>query len=136
MRSWNGRVWAVILNQKVFRTLKWKKAGLIKRDGERFYDRFRGGSHFRYSIARVEVIAFSGRILHDDGKSAKYLNSPETELFSKSRTLYGFDKAKLAIKKTGLFDIGRRSDGSHCVSPGRLCQYRGIIGNRAHKKSP
>ena len=76
-----------------------EKAGLIKREGGRSYDRFRGRIIFPIFDGSGRAIAFSGRILNDDGKSAKYLNSPETELFSKSRTLYGFDKAKLAIKR-------------------------------------
>ncbi|MEK7157479.1 MAG: DNA primase [Patescibacteria group bacterium] len=87
------------LKSKGFSDIEMEKAGLIKRDGERFYDRFRGRVTFPIFDSSGRVIAFSGRILHDDGKSAKYLNSPETELFSKSRTLYGFDKAKLAIKR-------------------------------------
>src|SRR3989338_2708809 len=47
------------------------------------------------------VIAFSGRILPslDDGKTGKYINSPETILFSKSEVLHGFDRAKLAIRQ-------------------------------------
>jgi DNA primase len=47
------------------------------------------------------IIAFSGRILHDDGKSAKYLNSPDTPLYTKSTVLYGLDKAKQAIRTLG-----------------------------------
>jgi len=42
---------------------------------------------------------FSGRIFIDDGKSAKYLNSPETPIFSKNAVLYGIDKAKDSIRK-------------------------------------
>jgi DNA primase len=45
------------------------------------------------------VIAFSGRILVDDPKAPKYLNSPETVLFKKSETLYGLHKAKTEIRK-------------------------------------
>jgi DNA primase len=58
------------------------------------------------------IIAFSGRIFVDDGKSAKYLNSPETPIFSKSSVLYGLDKAKDSIRKNnfsilveGQFDL-------------------------------
>jgi DNA primase len=47
-----------------------------------------------------EVIAFSGRALDPEAK-AKYKNSPETAIFNKSRTLFGFDKAKKAIHKKG-----------------------------------
>lgn len=87
------------LKTKDFSISEMEKAGLIKKDGGRSYDRFRDRIIFPIFDSSGRIIAFSGRILHDDGKSAKYLNSPETELFSKSKTLYGFDKAKLAIKK-------------------------------------
>ncbi len=40
-----------------------------------------------------EVIAFSGRVLDMDAKTAKYVNSPETPLFTKGRVLYGMDKS-------------------------------------------
>lgn len=63
------------------------------------YDRFRGRIMFPLFDSAGRVIAFSGRILHDDGQSAKYLNSPQTELFDKSKVLYGFDRAKQSIRK-------------------------------------
>ncbi len=78
-----------------------EQAGLIKRNERSFYDRFRGRIMFPIRDSAGRVVAFTGRILpeNDDGKSAKYLNSPETAVFNKSRILYGFDLAKLAIKK-------------------------------------
>ncbi|MBU6427128.1 toprim domain-containing protein [Patescibacteria group bacterium] len=63
------------------------------------YDRFRGRIMFPISDSSGRVIAFSGRILHDDGKSAKYLNSPDTPLYDKSTVLYGLDKAKSEIRR-------------------------------------
>jgi DNA primase len=63
------------------------------------YDRFRGRVMFPIMDSSGRVIAFSGRILEDDGKSAKYLNSPDTPLFNKSTVLYGLDKAKHAIRE-------------------------------------
>lgn len=87
------------LKTKSFSASEMEKAGLIKREEGRSYDRFRGRIIFPIFDSSGRVIAFSGRILNDDGKSAKYLNSPETELFSKSRVLYGFDRAKLAMKR-------------------------------------
>ena len=87
------------LKTKGFSASQMEKAGLVKKEGGRSYDRFRGRIIFPIFDSSGRVIAFSGRILQDDGKSAKYLNSPETELFSKSKTLYGFDRAKLAIKR-------------------------------------
>lgn len=82
------------------------KAGLAKR-GEKsggFYDRFRDRIMFPIFDASGKVIAFTGRFKDwekEEGKeaSAKYLNSPDTVLFDKSRTLYGFHKAKTAISK-------------------------------------
>ena len=73
-------------------------AGLIKKTEKGYYDRFRGRVMFPICDSSGRVIAFTGRILHDDGKSAKYLNSPETPFFNKSKTLFGFDKAKNAIR--------------------------------------
>src|SRR3989344_5546489 len=54
---------------------------------------------FPISDSSGRVIACSGRLFKDDGKSAKYLNSPETPIFSKSLVLYGLDKAKESIRK-------------------------------------
>lgn len=70
-------------------------------EGNRYYDAFRGRVMFPIRDSAGRVIAFSGRILPklDDGKTGKYINSPETILFSKSDTLYGFDRAKLVIRQ-------------------------------------
>lgn len=90
------------LSSKGFSEGVLEKAGLIKRaddDRNRFYDRFRGRIMFPIFDSSGRVVAFSGRILADDGISAKYLNSPETPLFSKSEILYGFDRAKLDIRR-------------------------------------
>jgi DNA primase len=65
----------------------------------RHYDRFRGRIMFPIMDSSGRVIAFSGRILKDDGKSAKYLNSPDTPLYDKSLILYGLDKAKSEIRR-------------------------------------
>ncbi|MDE2037871.1 MAG: DNA primase [Patescibacteria group bacterium] len=83
-----------------------EKAGLAKRseDGTgNYYDRFRGRVMFPLSDSSGRVIAFSGRILPrlDDGKTGKYINSPDTPLFDKSSVLYGLDKAKGAIRRLG-----------------------------------
>ena len=64
-----------------------------------YYDRFRGRVMFPISDSSGRVVAFSGRILKADDKSAKYLNSPDTPLFDKSQVLYGLDKAKGEIRR-------------------------------------
>jgi len=92
------------LLSKGFSASEMEKAGLVKKgdsdvSGREPYDTFRGRFVFPISDTSGRVIAFSGRILVDDGKSAKYLNSPETVLFNKSEILYGLDKAKMEIRK-------------------------------------
>jgi DNA primase len=77
-----------------------EKAGLGKKTEEgKFYDRFRGRVMFPITDSSGRVIAFTGRILKDDGKSAKYLNSPDMPLYNKSLILYGLDKAKSEIRR-------------------------------------
>jgi DNA primase len=73
-------------------------AGLVTR-GERNkpYDRFRGRLMFPIKNETGQVVAFSGRLLDPVAKAAKYVNSPETPLFSKSRILFGLDKTRRAI---------------------------------------
>lgn len=91
-----------------------KRAGLIKQKEENpdikekspstssssnYYDRFRGRIMFPLMDTSSRVIGFSGRVFPETPEGPKYLNSPETEVFHKSRLLYGFDKAKFHIKK-------------------------------------
>jgi DNA primase len=78
------------------------QAGLIiKREGgEGYYDRFRGRLMFPICDEQGRVVAFSGRILSGDEKTAKYVNSPETPIFTKGRLIFGLDKAKRAILDT------------------------------------
>ena len=78
-------------------------AGLIKEAEEKkgtWYDRFRNRLMFPIYDSSGRVVAFTGRAL-DPGDQAKYLNSPETDVFKKSEVLYGFDRAKDSIRKRG-----------------------------------
>ena len=87
------------LKTKNFSDLDIEKAGLVKKTEKGMYDRFRGRTMFPIMDSGGRVIAFSGRIFVDDEKSAKYLNSPETPIFSKNAVLFGIDKAKDSIRK-------------------------------------
>ncbi len=94
------------LGSKGFKDIEIEKAGLAKKTEKggagginTIYDRFRGRIMFPINDSSGRVIAFSGRIFVDDEKSAKYLNSPDTPIFSKSAVLYGLDKAKESIRK-------------------------------------
>lgn len=75
------------------------RAGLTKKTENKVYDRFRKRITFPLSDSSGRVIGFSGRSFPEEEGSPKYLNSPETEVFQKSKTLFGFDKAKFHIKK-------------------------------------
>lgn len=88
------------------------KVGLIKQGEKGIYDHFRDRVMFPIFDTRNRVVAFSGRLLHDDGKSAKYINSPETVLFNKSEVLYGLHSARSGVRKLdfsilveGQFDV-------------------------------
>ncbi len=71
----------------------------LERVGERLLDRFRGRVMFPIHNLSGRVIAFGGRILKKDNKTAKYINSPESEVYHKSNVLYGISFAKNAIVK-------------------------------------
>jgi len=72
---------------------------LIQVEEKEPYDRFRGRLMIPIRDVRGRVIAFGGRIIGDG--EPKYLNSPETPLFDKGRTLYNLDRAQAAARKTG-----------------------------------
>ena len=76
-----------------------EKAGLVKKGDKGYYDRFRGRIMFPLFDTSGRVIAFSGRAFARPDDDAKYLNSPETPIFSKSSVLYGLNKAKPAIRE-------------------------------------
>jgi DNA primase len=80
-----------------------EQAGLIlhKEDTIRYYDRFRGRLMFPICDEQGRVIGFSGRILAGDEKAAKYVNSPETPIFTKGKVFFGLDKSKRAILDAG-----------------------------------
>lgn len=77
-------------------------AGLLKQrtNGDGFYDTFRNRLMFPIRDENGRVIAFGGRKMPGSEDPAKYLNSPETPLFSKSRCLFGLDLARQRIVET------------------------------------
>ena len=77
-----------------------EKTGLsIKRD-DWVRDRFAGRVMFPIHNLAGRVIAFGGRILKENKETAKYLNSPESEIYHKSKIVYGIFQAKREISKT------------------------------------
>lgn len=71
----------------------------VKEGGSGYYDRFRGRVMFPIADAQGRIVAFGGRALGDDGP--KYLNSPETAVYTKGNHLFGIHLAKDAIRRAG-----------------------------------
>ncbi len=78
-----------------------EKTGLsiVKKENNYTFDRFAGRVIFPIHALSGKVIGFGGRTLKSDKKTAKYLNSPESDIYHKSRTLYGIFFAKKSIVK-------------------------------------
>ena len=87
------------LREKDFKDEDLVKSGLFvqSQNGELF-DRFRERLMFPLSNEGDYVVGFSGRRLSNDKTEAKYINSPETEVFTKSKTLFHFAEAKKAVR--------------------------------------
>ncbi|MBR4674956.1 MAG: DNA primase [Victivallales bacterium] len=80
-----------------------KATGLVSENEEkqRLYDRFRGRLMFPIWNELGKVVGFSARILEQDAKAAKYVNSPETEFFQKGQLLYALNFARPNLKEMG-----------------------------------
>jgi DNA primase len=104
--GWASDAWTEAtdyLKAKKFTDKEIVEAGIGKKGDRGTLDKFRNRIMFPISDSAGRVIAYSGRIFGENAspEAPKYLNSPETPLFHKSRILYGFDKAKVAIRKLG-----------------------------------
>jgi DNA primase len=104
--GWAGDGWTELtdhLKGKKFSEKEIVDAGLAKSGDKGLTDKFRNRIMFPIADTAGRVVAFSGRTFgpnaHPD--APKYLNSPETPLYHKSRILYGFDRAKQTIRKHG-----------------------------------
>ena len=91
----------LFLKSRGFSAADIEKTGLaIKKTDSDFYDRFRGRIMFPLADSNRRVVGFSGRIFGAEKEGiGKYINSPQTELYDKSKILYGFDSAKIEIRK-------------------------------------
>jgi len=90
------------LTSRGYQKTEIEKAGLaLTSEFGSFYDRFRGRIVFPIFDLNSQVIGFGGRVFKERDKTeiAKYLNTPNTLLYDKSRTLYGLDRARLEIRK-------------------------------------
>ena len=103
--------WDALVNHLTelgYKTDDIEKAGFItkKEQDTRYYDRFRNRIMFPIADLNGQVVGFSGRIFSakggpasGGGDAAKYVNTPDTLIYNKSRIIYGLDKAKMEIRK-------------------------------------
>ena len=75
---------------------------IVQNENGKEFDRFRNRAMFPIQDLFGRTIAFGARLLEDDNNQAKYINSPQTPLYDKSRVLYGLFQAKNAIMKNDL----------------------------------
>jgi len=88
------------LNDCGFSNSELVSAGLMIDRENKHYDRFRSRITFPIADVNGQIVGFSGRIFgQSDAEGAKYINTPQTLVYDKSRILYGLDKAKLAMKQ-------------------------------------
>ena len=81
------------------------QSGIFVNGANGVYNRFTNRIIFPIKDAGGNTIAFGGRILGSDKDKAKYINSPETKLFSKHRVLYGLDVARKYVRDVGYFIV-------------------------------
>lgn len=100
--GYTKEIWDGLLNEAVAKGYSKEllaEAGLIIDKDGKTYDRFRSRVMFPIHNVSGKTIAFGGRKLSSADKSAKYINSPETELYFKSKVLYGMFQGKNVIRK-------------------------------------
>ncbi len=88
------------LKSKAYSDSEIQKSGMAIKSEKGYYDRFRSRIMFPLYNFSGQIAGFSGRIFgKEDDKTGKYINTPQTILYDKSKILYGFDKAKTEIRK-------------------------------------
>lgn len=92
----DGKLLVAALRRKGFSQTELRDAGLLNQYGG---DLFRGRLVVPLMDTTGQVIGFTGRVLVDDGNGPKYLNTPETLLYNKTRHVFGLSQAKEAIRK-------------------------------------
>ena len=103
--GYSNKNWDSLFNhfseEDIFKKEEIEKAGLLiqsEKDKDNFYDRFRGRLMFPIFNENDKVVGFGGRKLYDDDPGGKYINSPETKIYNKSKVLYGLNFAKEKIR--------------------------------------
>jgi DNA primase len=96
-----GHALTDFLTKKGFTTDEMKRAGLVVQRQRREADMFRGRIMVPLADSRGQVIGFTARLLDDEPDAPKYINTPQTVAYDKSRNVFGLHLAKEAIRKKG-----------------------------------
>jgi DNA primase len=114
--SWEG-LKTKLLNEGFEPSTLMQTGLFVEREGQQIRDRFRNRLMFPIARDNGAIIAFGGRAM-EEGQNPKYLNSPETPIYVKGRTLYGLHlskpaiaKAKHAVMVEGYFDVAQAIQG-------------------------
>lgn len=97
----SGRVLAEFLTKRGFSADEMKRAGLVTERARGLGDMFRGRIMIPLCDGQGNVVGFTARILADEPNAPKYINTPQTMLYDKSRQVFGLHLAKEAIRKSG-----------------------------------
>ena len=114
--QWDGFTTAALAKSYQLKYLEKTGLTIVKEDGAnpnnpRKFDRFKARVMFPIHSMSGRVLGFGGRILTNDKKAAKYLNSPESDIYHKSKVLYGIYFAKQAIaKENNCYLVGGYTD--------------------------
>lgn len=113
------------LNKKGYTDVEILDAGIAtKSERGKIFDRFRGRIMFPINNIMGNTIAFTSRVLNDDGKQAKYINSAESPIYIKGKTIYGLEKAKLAIREK---DLAIMVEGNMDVISCHQADFRNVV---------
>jgi len=96
--EWEG-LQGFLVKKKGYGLQELEMAGLVIKGNRGYYDRFRNRVMFSLFDHRGRVVGFAGRVFGEEGREAKYMNTPETNLYHKSEVLYGLEITKEYIKK-------------------------------------
>jgi DNA primase len=97
--GWEGLLNFLHKKKKYDRELLVEAGLVIRNQSNRYYDRFRGRIMFPLKNHRGQVVGLSGRVLDPKAKEAKYINSPETQLYHKAELLFGYSELLQFIRK-------------------------------------
>ncbi|MBP9814473.1 DNA primase [Candidatus Woesebacteria bacterium] len=95
--DWDGLL--TYLHKKGYDDKLLETAGLVIAGSRGYYDRFRGRVMFTLKDHRGNVVGFAGRVMDPNAKEAKYINTSETPIYTKSKVLYGLDVTRDSIQK-------------------------------------